>query len=384
MDKTNFAQRLNKFQRNVNEIYRRADQLEQSPSSHLRAAYKELGTASEELQVAMEELVVQAEELTTLQLQLKAEHQQYKDLFEFLPSAYLITDAQGHILQANQAAAALFNRELRFLVNKPLTAFLTEQERQSFPSKLSQLHQCQQTQQWSLCLQLCDRAPYNTSVTVVPVHDAQGKLTSLRWSLQNSTDDEQVRKHHHFEPNQNRWYCYNQGEIVPLEPASIWLVCQGLVKLTTVSEDGAEVLVGIAGPTMPFSSNMTSLPTYQATALSEEVQLVSIPLAEITSPQLRELLLPQILLRLRQTEILLAIAGKRHIQDRLHYLLLWLKQNYSQPTAQGTCLSIRLTHQELADACCTTRVSIARELSKLKKQGKIIYDPKYHIVFVEG
>jgi CRP-like cAMP-binding protein len=149
-----------------------------------------------------------------------------------------------------------------------------------------------------------------------------------------------------------------------------------------MSETGDEVLVGLAGPSMPFGSSMTSLPIYQAMALSQDVQLISISLQEIAaSPRLTQSLLPKISDRFRQTELLLAISGKRQVRDRLYYLLLWLKQEFGQTVAQGTCLSFRLTHQELADACCTTRVTVTRELSKLQQQGKISFDSKHHIVF---
>jgi CRP-like cAMP-binding protein len=131
---------------------------------------------------------------------------------------------------------------------------------------------------------------------------------------------------------------------------------------------------------MPFGSSLTSLTTYQAIALSPNVELVCISLAEIgTSPGLSQALLPQISDRLRQTETLLAISGKRHVKDRLDYFLLFLKKEFGQKVAEGTRLSIRLTHQELADACCTTRVTITRLLSKLQQQGKITFDSKHHI-----
>jgi CRP-like cAMP-binding protein len=173
---------------------------------------------------------------------------------------------------------------------------------------------------------------------------------------------------------------YSKGEFIPLEPSQLYVVCKGLVKLSTISESGEEVLVGLVGSSMPFGSSLTSLTTYQAIALSPIVELVCISLAEIgTSPGLSQALLPQISDRLRQTETLLAISGKRHVKDRLDYFLLFLKKEFGQKVAEGTRLSIRLTHQELADACCTTRVTITRLLSKLQQQGKITFDSKHHI-----
>jgi CRP-like cAMP-binding protein len=208
----------------------------------------------------------------------------------------------------------------------------------------------------------------------------------LGWIIRDITERKRAQLallSHDYDPSQDRpRHFYSKGELISLEPQKLWLVCQGIVKLSTMSESGDEILVGLAGASMPFGSTMTSLSIYQATALTQNVELVSISLEEIAaSPRLSQALLPQISDRVRQTERLLAIAGKRQVKDRLYYLLLWLKQEFGQTVAQGTRLNVRLTHQDLADACCTTRVTITRELSKLQKQGKITFDSQHYIVF---
>lgn len=170
--------------------------------------------------------------------------------------------------------------------------------------------------------------------------------------------------------------------MIPLEPQAIWLVRKGLVKLTTMSERGEEILVGLVGELMPFGSSMTALSTYQAVVLSEAAQVVSIPITEIAnSIRLTQTLLPKFNQRLQQTEALLAISGKRQIKERVEYFLLFLKQEIGQPTAQGIHLPVRLTHQDIADACCTTRVTITRLIGKLQKQEKISFDAKHQMIF---
>jgi CRP-like cAMP-binding protein len=96
--------------------------------------------------------------------------------------------------------------------------------------------------------------------------------------------------------------------------------------------------------------------------------------------RLSQSFLPKITQRLRQTEALLAISGKRQVKERLHYFLQFLKQEIGQPMSQGIRLSVRLTHQDLADACCTTRVTITRLVGKLQQQGKIAFDSKHHMI----
>jgi len=172
---------------------------------------------------------------------------------------------------------------------------------------------------------------------------------------------------------------YHAGEVIPLNPQSVWFISQGLVKLSTFPSEGEEVLLGLAGPGTAFAPGLT-LPTYQAVALVE-VQLISISLSEIAnSPSLAQSLLPQISQRLQQAESLLAIAGVRRVSDRLYQLLLLLKQEIGQPSSQGSWLSVRLTHQDLANACCATRATITRQLLNLQQQGKISWCPKRHLI----
>ena len=116
--------------------------------------------------------------------------------------------------------------------------------------------------------------------------------------------------------------------------------------------------------------------------LAPKVASSDISLNEISSsPKLAQDLFPQISQRLRQTEYLLAIAGRRNARERLEHLLLFLKEKFGYQDSQSTRLTIRLTHQELADACCTTRVTITRLLGKLQQKGMIAFDSKNHILF---
>ncbi|HEY9807157.1 MAG TPA: Crp/Fnr family transcriptional regulator [Candidatus Obscuribacterales bacterium] len=152
------------------------------------------------------------------------------------------------------------------------------------------------------------------------------------------------------------------------------------MKLTTFSHNGQEVLIGLAGASAPFGSGLTALPLYQATALAD-TQLWCIPSNDFAaSPKLKQRLLPQISQRLKQTELLLAVYGQVRVADRLHSLLQLLKQEIGQPVDNGTRLSVRLTHEDLATACCTTRVTITRLLNQLQQQKKLSIDSQHHLI----
>ncbi|WP_013324771.1 helix-turn-helix domain-containing protein [Gloeothece verrucosa] len=391
INENSFVLMLDKFQKNLEELYKNAGRNSHTTVEESRGllsvAYKELGTASEELQIALEELTVKSEELATTQMKLEAERQHYKAVFELLPDAYVISNLEGKILQANQACATLLNVESRFLSNKPIDIFLPPQERQLLVTKLSQLHHSGQSQHWVTRIQPRNAELLEIAISVAHRYDRGGKLVALHWILREQTQHQQVHcwpvKNNGSLSQETSKYIYQQGEIIPLHPNSLWIVHQGWVKLSTLAESGEEILIGLVGESMPFGSSLTSLPTYQATALSQKVQLSCVPLAQVVnSTEGIKMIFPQIIERLRQTEYLLAIGGVRQVNERVNQLLLWLKENFSQKTAQGYRLRVRLTHQELANACGTTRVTITRLLGQLKKQGKIIYDTKHHIIFL--
>lgn len=379
-----FTQQIEDIYWRLAELYQGAISLVQPPPELLPVAFKELGIASEELQVAAEELHQQNEELASAQMAVETERQRYQDLFDFAPDAYLVTDVAGIIREANRAAATLLNISQRFLVGKPLSTFVTENERHAFRSQLNLLQQAEQVQEWAVRLSPRNCAPCKAVLRVATVRDREGKPVTLRISVREVTE----RQRAEAAPERNNYdqslarprHIYLKGEIIPLLPQTIWQVCQGIVKLSTVCENGEEVLVGLAGPSMPFGSDLTSLHTYQATALSE-VHLVCFSLTDIAaSPDLAQTFLAQINQRLRQTEALLAISGQRRVKERFYNLLLLLKQEIGQPVVQGTRLSVRFTHQDFAEACSTTRVTITRLLGQLQQQGKIALDSQNHII----
>ncbi|NET08215.1 MAG: helix-turn-helix domain-containing protein [Symploca sp. SIO2B6] len=384
-----FAQQLQAFQQRLAELYQAVGDPRQQSTNLLPAVYKELGVASEQLQVAVEELLQKKEELAATQSQLEAEIQHHNELFESMLYAYLVTDTDGNILEANRIAAIFFNVPQQFLVDKPLTLFIVQPELQGFESKLQQLLQRESVQEWQVRLQPHQGDSFKAIITVAPVHDNQGKLVTLRWVVREISKLKQTLKvleSNDYDPKHNYpKYSYAKGETIHLEQQIIWLVSRGLVKLSTINENGEEMLVGLAGTSMSFSSGMTALNNYQATALSEEVELVRIAWTEIdVYPRLKQNFLAQINRRLKQTELLLAISGKQQVKERLQHFLLFLKQEIGQSVAEGTLLNVRLTHQELANACRTTRVTITRELGKLQQQGKIAFDSKHCIILRDG
>jgi CRP-like cAMP-binding protein len=173
---------------------------------------------------------------------------------------------------------------------------------------------------------------------------------------------------------------YCSGQEIEMLPNEIWVVCRGVVQLGTLYDTGDEALLGLAGPSMPFGLPLTLIRPYQAIALSD-VDLMRLTQAEIDqSPTLSQGIFRHLTRRLRQTEAVLAMVGYRRVEDRLRHFLLLLKQEIGQPVSSGTRLSVRLTHQQLANAIGTTRVTVTRLISQLREEGWLTIDQNRHIV----
>ncbi|MBD2522466.1 PAS domain-containing protein [Nostoc sp. FACHB-133] len=379
-----FIQRTEILHKRLADLYQTASVLPWIPPDLLPQALKELYNTLKIVQLAAEELYQQNEELLETRNRLEAERQHYQDLFEFAPDGYLVTNTEGIIQEANHTAARLLNVSKHFLVGKPMMNFVSLGERQQVRCELIQLSESDRVEELLVRLQKRHGESFDAALTVTVVRNQQGKAISLRWIVRNISDRQYLEsgivKNDGDLFNDRQVHKHSKGETIPLNPLVIWYVSQGLVKLSTYCETGEEVLIGLATAGMVFGSSLTSLNIYQATALSD-VKLVSIYAAEIeASPNLSHTLLPKINQRLRQTESFLVISGRRRVQERLHYLLELLKREVGETVPEGTRLSVRFTHEDIASACCTTRVTITRLMGKLQEEGIISFDSKKHII----
>lgn len=173
---------------------------------------------------------------------------------------------------------------------------------------------------------------------------------------------------------------YADGSSIAMTTEDIWVVYRGVVQLSTLHGNGDEVLLGLAGPSMPFGFPLSSLESYFATALSK-VELLRLTLTDIeASPTLSQRVFRQLNRRLRQTEVMLALVGHRRVEVRLRHLLYLLQDELGQPVAGGTRIAVKLTHQQLANAIGTTRVTVTRLLGKLRDENWLTLDQSRHIV----
>lgn len=137
------------------------------------------------LQTANQELQRQNQELTNLAEAHSIERQRYQELFEMAPEAYLVTDGEGKIQEANLAAAKLFQMPALSLVGQNLTIYVPQAEQTAFVSQLKGL-ELEQVQEWELPLESAQKEPFEAAVTVTSSRYLNGSL-SLRWLIRDIT-----------------------------------------------------------------------------------------------------------------------------------------------------------------------------------------------------
>jgi PAS domain S-box-containing protein len=401
-----FVQQMEAMFQRVETLFNRVSQSTAPPLELLPVILKELGVATEVLQVAIQELRDQNKQTDTLLQAVNVQRQRFESLFQHAPEPYVVTDVEGNIQEANLAAAQLLNLLPNLLVGKLLLAFVPQAQRAVFRAALSQQQRSHSVHRWSSYLQPRDNSPIAVAIAVATVQSPEDGQTRLYWILQEMTIAEQPRDVERPNSSTSRTaevlpnssppldpsppladrpsQTYIRGELIPLTPQAIWHVHQGVVKLTSLTDTNEEILLGLVGSQRSFGSGASFLPVFQAVAVTD-VQLLRIPAAEIkTCANIAQTLMPQFLERLQQTEALLSIAGQRRVRDRIYHFLRLLKQEIGQTTADGSRLSVRLTHEEIANACCTTRVTVTRVMGELQQQNKISIDAKSHIILHSG
>ncbi|UBF24410.1 PAS domain-containing protein [Kovacikia minuta CCNUW1] len=175
-------------------LQQRADDLPELQQTLISEALEELQAVLEELQASEAELHLQNEVLVSTRQAVESERQRYRELFEFAPDGYLVTDANGRILEANHAIATLLKVSQEFLVGKPLLVFIDQPDHVTFHRTLDRLQELDNLQDLQIRLRSLQRSPFDAALTVAAVRNTSGQIVNLRWLLRDITERKQVEQ----------------------------------------------------------------------------------------------------------------------------------------------------------------------------------------------
>ncbi|MCL2924821.1 MAG: global nitrogen regulator NtcA [Trichodesmium sp. MAG_R04] len=167
----------------------------------------------------------------------------------------------------------------------------------------------------------------------------------------------------------------------PGDPAErVYVLIKGAVKLSRVYEAGDEVTVALLRENSVFG--VLSLITghksdrfYHAVAFTP-VELISVPIDQVEKalkedPELSVILLRGLSSRILQTEMMIETLAHRDMGSRLVNFLLILCRDFGVPNKNGITIDLKLSHQAIAEAIGSTRVTVTRLLGDLR-QDKMI------------
>ena len=183
----------------------------------------------------------------------------------------------------------------------------------------------------------------------------------------------------------------NKTIFFPGDPAErVYLIRRGAVRLSRVYESGEEITVALLRENSLFG--VLSLLTghrsdrfYHAIAFTR-VEMVTAPAASVRAASVRAAieadttvglrLLQGLSSRILQTETMIETLTHRDMSSRLVSFLLVLCRDFGVPDELGITIDLRLSHQAIAEAIGSTRVTITRLLGDLRQSGLVQIDRK--------
>ena len=158
----------------------------------LTSVSHEIGDTYQFLDNAVEEIRVQNEALFAARVELDAASALFRDLFELAPTPYVATDADTHIIFANEAACTLFRCSKNVLLGKPLDCFIALDERQAFRSAVLRTRQGDAVCTWPTAL--TPRGAGGLVYCRMRVRPASASGTqpplALYWNITEETDED--------------------------------------------------------------------------------------------------------------------------------------------------------------------------------------------------
>ncbi len=157
-------------------------------------ANAQLSNNLEDLRTAEDSLLQQHSELLAAHQALEAERRRYRDLFDFAPDGYLVTDLHSHIEEANRAAEALLSATSGSLRGVPLRQFIVEEMQAAFLEWLSSLADADagRSQDRQLDIRSAAGITFPATLSVRVVRDEAGLPAGLRWLVRDATEGKRI------------------------------------------------------------------------------------------------------------------------------------------------------------------------------------------------
>lgn len=167
---------------------------------------------------------------------------------------------------------------------------------------------------------------------------------------------------------------------------SLFLLKEGVVRVCSVSETGAETILYILKPDAIFGELLFSEEQRALTAIAGTNTVVTViprkSFAEIlrSVPVVAENFIRLLSKRLARVEREFVGFGHTWSYDRLAKILLELAGEHGIDTPSGTRIPLRLTHEDLAKLIGTTRETVTTQVNRFRRHGLVRREGRFFLV----
>ena len=159
--------------------------------------------------------------------------------------------------------------------------------------------------------------------------------------------------------------CFSAREELPVVPQALWLIVSGVVKTYTMNDDGLLTTLGFWGVRDVIGKPLSVVEPYLLQCITD-VEVIPVPKHKWND------ISTAILNHGRQTQKMMCIVRSSRVYMRLWHLLQWLGHKFGRAAEEGTLIDFKITHQELADAIGTTRITVTKMLNQLEQDSLIL------------
>ena len=176
----------------------------------------------------------------------------------------------------------------------------------------------------------------------------------------------------------------NEVIYLPYEKSNtIYFLKEGKVKISSVSEDGREMIHAILGQGEIFGELAITDQSErkQIAEATEDALVCSIDVNEFSefmrsNSRLNLSITKAIGFRLRKIQARLESLWFKSAPERIRSFIKDLADEHGRDVGDEKSVNLNLTHQEIASLTATTRQTVTSTLNDLEKKGIIIYDRK--------
>ncbi|MEM9164933.1 MAG: Crp/Fnr family transcriptional regulator, partial [Cyanobacteria bacterium P01_F01_bin.4] len=166
---------------------------------------------------------------------------------------------------------------------------------------------------------------------------------------------------------------FKRRDTLPITGRTLWKIHEGFVRIITWDDEGYVIPVSFWGPGSLIGAELILMHPYEVQCIT---RVLTEPVRSL--PQLPAHVMVE---QTHQALALLRILHCRHVDCRLLQFICWLAERFGHPVPEGHSVPIKITHQELADAIGTTRVTITRVLKQFELDGLLHWSAKSRVVY---